>query len=419
VASWRVLKSAGNVTSIRRHQAVSQGMAIAVVVLIAIAGFAGYFVGAKGSPGPSQQIETTTVSATVSAVKVATNTVTSSITVAGTSYRTSLTTENNSISNLVVSKINLPQYPLNLAVNSRADLVYVTDWYVNTTLFVINGTTNKVVTSIPLNLTAAYDPVVDSVTGNVYIGNLVINGTTDKVSARISRNMTFVAVDDSNNLVYAKFNGNAQNGVSEIFELNGPDDAVLRSQNYSGFLFGDMRVNLETHTLYTTACINSYCTPEYIVAINGSTLGIEAWIPVSYPVITLTVDSLSNMIYATALQNSLLVINGSDDKLSATIPITPFANELFGLAADPEDGLIMVTGSPICTGFSGCDVNTLYVLSSLNYGLFTSFQSNGTLSGPVFTTFNPANNETYLSFEYSSYVLAIKVPHYGITTLFP
>jgi hypothetical protein len=411
----------GNFTSIRRCRAISQSIAIAVVILVAIAGLAGYFVGVRGSSAGSnpQQIETTTVSATVSAVKVATNTVTSSITVAGTSYATSLTTENNSVSNLVISKIDLPHYPLNIAVNSKADLIYVTDWYVNTSLFVINGTTNKIVTSIPLNLTTAFDPVVDSVTGNIYIGNLVINGTTDKISAQISRNLTFVAVDDSNNLVYARLNRNVQIGVSEIFELNGPDDAVLRSQNYSGFLFGDMRINLDTHTLYTTACITSLCTPEFIVAINGSTLGIEAQIPVSSSVITVTVNSLSNMVYATALQNSLLVINGSDNKLAATIPITPFANELFGLAADPAADLIMVTGAPICTGFSGCDVNTLYVLSSLNYGLFTSFQSNGTLSGPVFASFNPANNETYLSFEYSSHVLAIKVPHYGITTLFP
>jgi hypothetical protein len=421
VISLHPLSNTGRVPSIRGQRAISQGIAIIAVILIVIAGLGGFFVGVKsgGSVSGQPQIETTTVNSTISAVRLVTSTVTSSITVAGTSYEINLKTENNSITNLVVSKIDLPQYPLSMAVNSKADLVYVTDWYVNTTLFVINGSTNKIVASIPLNSTLPYDPIVNSVTGNVYIGNLVINGSTNKVIARISKNMTFVAVDQSNDLVYAKLTENLQNGNAEIFELNGPDNVVLQSLTYTGLVFGDVRINTGTHTLYTAACNYYYCNPEFILAINGSTLAIESQIPVPDRVITLYVNTLTNMIYATALQNSLLVINGSDNQLSATIPITPFANELFGLSADPESYLIMVTGAPICTGFSGCDINTLYVMSSLNYGLFSSFQTNGTLSGPVLVAFNPANNETYLSFEYSSYVLAIKVPDYQITVVGP
>src|SRR5580704_4339179 len=163
VISQRSLSNTGKVPSIRGQRAISQGIAIFAVILIVIAGVGGFFVGVKSGSSLSnqRQIETTTVDSTISAVRLATSTITSSITVAGTSYEINLKTENNSITNLVVSKINLPQYPLSMAVNSKADLVYVTDWYVNTTLFVINGTTNKIVASIPLNTTLPFGPIVN------------------------------------------------------------------------------------------------------------------------------------------------------------------------------------------------------------------------------------------------------------------
>ena len=66
-------------------------------------------------------------------------------------------------------------------------------------------------------MTSVYEPIVNSVTGNIYIGNLVINGSTDKVVGRsIGNNMTFVAVDESNNLVYAKKIGISNGDVGDF-----------------------------------------------------------------------------------------------------------------------------------------------------------------------------------------------------------
>ena len=392
-----------------------------IVAVVLVTALGGYIIGARNSQVSSPEVTTATSLTTVSVVQVSTKVVTQSVTIAGTSIKTGITTVNNSITNFVTSKIELPKYPLEIAVNPKNNLVYVVDWYVNSSLFVINGTTNKIITSIPLNFSSAYKPIVNPVTGNVYIGNLALNGTTNTVITDLPRNMTFVGVDESDNLAYAASNRFAVTNATTLFELNGPDNSILRSMKYPGYLLGgELVVNPDTHTIYSAACFAiPSCPPNAIVAINDSTLQVFATISVSAPVISLSVDRETNMIYATALQNSLIVINGSSNKETETIPITPFANELYGLAVDPENQLIFATGAPICTGFSGCNVNSLYVISAINYGLFVTLQTNGTLSGPVYIAFNPANNETYLSFEYSNYVLAVKVPHYGITVIFP
>jgi YVTN family beta-propeller protein len=394
---------------------------VLLVAIILVTALGGYLIGARNSRVPTPNLTTTTSITTISAVQVSTKVVTQSVTVAGTSFKTGVTTVNNSISNFVASKIALPKYPLEIAINPKNNLVYVVDWYVNSSLYVINGSTNKIIATVPLNFTSAYKPIVNPVTSNVYVGNLVLNGSTNAVVSEIPRNMTFVGVDESDNLVYAASNRFAVSNATTLFEINGPDNSVLTAMKYSGYLLGEaMVVNPDTHTIYSVACLAiPSCPPDNIVAINDSTLQIFANIPVESPVISLSLDRAANMIYATALQNLLIVINGSSNKEAQTIPVTPFANELYGLAVDSADQLIFATGAPICTGFSGCDVNSLYVISAVNYGLFVTLQTNGTLSGPVYLAFNPANNETYMSFEYSSYVLAVKVPHYGITVIFP
>jgi hypothetical protein len=403
-----------------KPRGISQTVGVLLIAIILVTALGGYLIGVRNAQPQSPNLTTTTSISTVSAVQVSTKVVTQSVTVAGTSFKTDITSLNNSISNFVESKIPLPKYPLEIVVNQKNNLVYVVDWYINTTLYVINGSSNKVVTAIPLNFTSAYKPIVNQVTGNIYIGNVVINGTSNSIESRIPRNMTFVGVDESDNLAYAVSNRLAEtpNGTL-LYELNGPDNSILRSQLYPGFISGSGTViNPDTHTIYSLACFSTpRCPPEYIVAINDSTLGIKAEISVPTPIISLNLDQGSNMIYATALQNLLVAINGSDNMVVTSIPVTPFANQLYGLAIDSGDQLIFATGAPICTGFSGCDVNSLYVMSSINYGLFVTLQTNGTLSGPVYVAYNPANNETYLSFEYSSYVLAVKVPHYQITVI--
>jgi hypothetical protein len=404
-----------------KFRGISQAVGVFLIAIVLVTALAGYFIGARNNQTHPANVLTTTSITTVSAVQVSTKVITQSVTVQGTSFKTGVTTLNNSISNFVASKIALPKYPLELAVNQKTNLVYVIDWYVNSSLYVINGTSNKIVAAIPLNFTSAYKPIVNSVTGNVYIGNLILNGTTSTIETQLPQNMTFVGVDESDNLVYASTNRFAETNATTLFELNGPDNSVLRSQRYPGYLSGGtMVVNPDTHTIYSVACLEDpACPPTTVVAINDSTLAIKASISVPSPVITLSLDRETNTVFATALQNLLVVINGSADKVTATIPVTPFANELYGLAVDPANQLVFATGAPICTGFSGCDVNSLYVISATNYGLFVTLQNNGTLSGPVYVAFNPANNETYMSFEYSSYVLAVKIPRFGITVIYP
>ncbi len=79
---------------------------------------------------------------------------------------------------------------------------------------------------------------------------------------------------------------------------------------------------------------------------------------------------------------------------------------------------IFLMGVPNCDDLTGCHLTTLYVLSSTNYGLFTTFVTSANGGGSQLSMqFDPANNETYIAF--GNYVLAVKVPAYHITYLLP
>ena len=81
---------------------------------------------------------------------------------------------------------------------------------------------------------------------------------------------------------------------------------------------------------------------------------------------------------------------------------------------------LFITGSPNCQDIlPDCGVGTLYVISTQNYGLLAFFSTGNSGSEPIYLAFNPANNETYMSFSYSDYVLAVKVPQYQISILVP
>jgi len=394
-----------------------------LVLITLVASTVGYLIGGsypinRVTQGQSQ-ISYSTLTSTVTAIQVATQTVTSPVTVYGTSYKTSLTIENNSLSNLVVGKIQLPPYPMGIAADPITNKIFVVDWYQNTTLFVINGTADSIIAKIPLNTTVYSDPIVNPITGNVYVDNFVINGTTNRVSGKINSNITFSGVDESNNIVYGRLN--VPTHVSnELYKINGSNNQIIDQQNYSAIFLGNMKVNPDTHMIYVPGCFYSTrCTSDAVIAINDTTLRIQQGIPVTNAILTLEIDRQSNLVYATVLENSLVVINGSDNQILRTIPITPFTNEMFGLAVDNSANLILVSGSPACVGFSYCGLSTLYLLSGTNYGLITTFVNNQSFVEHTTLSFDPSINETFISFEYSGFVLALKIPNYQIAAAPP
>ena len=414
------------------HSSISQTLAVVVIVLIVVSGLVGYLLGGVSLLGSSTATTSSSTignsqSTTITQFQLVTSTIylsRSTTTVTSTSYQytTTLTTDqSNSLSDIEVANITTGEFPQQIAVNPVTNTVYATFWNGSTYLAVIDGSTNKIVTTLS-NVSNSF-PIVDSSTNRIYIGNQIIDGATNKILGSINSNLTFVALDQNDDILYAdrQVALNGLNGTTILYEINGTTDSVIASQNFTGAMLGGFVFDEELRMLYAVECTNSFaCSPSFVVAINGTDLSLDSKLQLNTIFFATTIDQETNTIYVTGLQDSLFVINGTNDELIATIPVMAYADEFQGIAVDPQAQEIFITGSPYCNnGFEECNSNVLYVLSSVNYGIFATFVSNSTESGPIYLQFNPANNETYMAFGFSNSILAVKVPVYWTGMLVP
>lgn len=382
-----------------------------MVVLILVCSFAGYEIGfnQKGQP--------ITSATTVTQYETAAST-----TITATQYQTNIVSENASLSNLMMSNLTFGGFPDSIGINSRTNLVYVEYSFNTTNLAVINGSTNTLITSIPLGKATQATPIINPDTNAVYIGNAIINGTSNKVSQYFNQSMTFVGFNPNLNEVYAmNITSSGHNGTTTIYALNGENNNIVDSVSFAGVPeAGDnpIAMNEQTGILYLSVCTNE-CgfLEQYIVGVGATSSGLRvvSQIPINKLVFNIAANPATNMIYVTAVQNLLIAINGTTNQVVDEIPITAYANELRGISVDPLSNEIFLAGSPDCQGFSGCGVNSLYVISGANYGTFATFVS----SSPFILQFDSANNQTYVLYYFSSFVASVKIPQYVPTILLP
>ena len=321
------------------------------------------------------------------------------------------------------------QFPERIGVNPVTDTVYVPYYNGNSSsIAVVNGETNRVIDTIPnLQISDTYF-FVNSKTNMLYIGNIVINGSSNTVSSSFNSSLTFVALDESANLLFAVSENILPNSPlsSQLYEINGTTNQIITSEilvgqvQTGGGAVGEVALINVTHTIYLSVCTTGFaCLPAYVYAINEYSLSIEAQIPISgFGVFAITVDQSTNTVFLTATQNLLIVINGTTDQIVDSIPISAYSNSIRTMEIDPYLQELFLIGSPNCqAGLPDCGVDTLYVISLRSYGLLALFSAGNSTGGgePIYLAFNPANNETYMSFSFSDYVLAVKVPYYQVT----
>ncbi len=426
------------VMKLKNGLAISQTATIIVLVLI-IAGVSvgfgsGYVEGQQGkttittTTSQYEESQQTIISFQTATTTVSNSTTISeylgaaSTTVTSTLFQTNVVSENDSLSNLVVANVTVDGFPDSIGINTNTDVVYVEYSFNTTNLAVINGSTDSLITSIPLGSATQATPIVNPDTNTVYIGNVIINGSTNEVSQYYNQSLTFVAADPSSNVVYAmNTTGYATNSTTTIFEVNGSNNKIVSSVSFEGEpAAGDnpIAMNEQTGILYLAVCTNECGFLEHSIIGIGQTssgLTILSQIALDQLVFNIAVDPSTNMIFVTALQNLLIAINGTTDQIVDEIPITAYANELRGITVDPTGNEIFLAGGPDCQSFSGCGANTLYVVSEGNYGIFAMFTS----PNPFILQFDPANNQTYAVFYFSDFVAALRIPHYNETFLLP
>jgi len=158
----------------------------------------------------------------------------------------------------VVATIPLGQSPSSIAVNSQTNIVYATTQF-PTTLKVVDGATNSLTLTIPLN--SIFLPpsgiAVNSTTNRIYVddfvhGVVVLDGATNAFVAPIFLpiGVVKIAVNPVTSMIYA---GNREEHTITVIDgnRNSPtENSVLAVIPVPAYLGGDFAVNPVTNRLY-------------------------------------------------------------------------------------------------------------------------------------------------------------------------
>jgi YVTN family beta-propeller protein len=228
--------------------------------------------------------------------RIAVNPLTNMIYVVTNSVVTNSVVVVNGTSFTVAANISLGESPVEVAVNTATNLVYVTSPGPN--VWVINGSTNMVITSIPLTsgVQSSGGLAVDPVTNTVYVadcasGNVsVISGSDNQVVSRIKVGNcpNGVSVNPYTGRVYvADYNLND----SSVSVIDASTNAVVGAIHAGGSPYG-IAVDTATDLVYLT-----YLSPASVVVVDGATNAVKAKVQLGGTPFEVAVNPVTDLIY--------------------------------------------------------------------------------------------------------------------------
>ena len=221
----------------------------------------------------------------------------------------------NGTTDTITTSVNVGTMPTGVAVDSRTDTIYTANTVTNN-VSVIDGATNTVTANIPVG-TNPVQVAVDSLTDTIYVTNSgsdnlsVIDGTTNTVVATIPLGSQpgMLVVDPATDRIYVA-NSISQN-VSVIDLLtNKVIESITVSQIVSLELMG-IAMNYATDTIYVaTDPLDSTGVPGQAIEINGRTNTVVAFTTVGYHPRALALDPTTDTLYSANFDgNDISVVN--------------------------------------------------------------------------------------------------------------
>jgi YVTN family beta-propeller protein len=254
--------------------------------------------------------------------------------------------------NPIFSAIGVGLKPGAIAVNSAMDKVYVSNGG-SSSVSVIDGSSDRVVVTIPTG-NDTFGIAANPNTSKVYVANSGAISVIDSSSNTVIKSIkgvgtlpSFVAINPQTNKVYVT----GEDIPAKMYVIDGQTDNVTGSIALGGR--GAVAVNQNTNTIYAFNGVNAQGQPV-ISAIDGNSKSITANITlpgqsVGFPI---AVDEKANRIYvADTAHNSAYIIDGSTNKVVATVPISGIAsviaaNSIAGKAyAANSTGVVGIDGS--------------------------------------------------------------------------
>jgi YVTN family beta-propeller protein len=212
-----------------------------------------------------------------------------------------------------------------LAVNPNTNTLYIAD-YISNSIYVMNGTTNKVVSQIPIDSPTSIS--VNPNTNKVYaVGSnffSVIDGTTNKVvyQAVIGRSLSSVSVNPNTNTLYI-----ADSRSNATYAMNGTTNKIL-SRIPVGLTPSSVSVNTN-NSLVNVANTKS----NSISVIDGTTNEVVSTMSVGIGPSFLAVNPNTNTVYLASFNHPPIV----GDQVVTTSMDKPLTIIIKAVDQDPDD----------------------------------------------------------------------------------
>ncbi|MFL6210140.1 MAG: hypothetical protein ACJ74W_14895 [Pyrinomonadaceae bacterium] len=291
----------------------------------------------------------------------------------------------------VITTIPVGTNPFAPAVNTTTNKIYVANAG-SSSVSVINGATNTVITTITGVGNQPTDVAVNSVTNKVYVaaqtGVTVIDGATDTVAKTLPLGFTFrLAVNPVTNRVYVSTDG----GGSAVIVLDGATDTVITAVPLNSSY--QPAVNTVTNKIYVVDAGN------FVHVIDGATNTVVKSVFVGLSPQKVAVNSLLNRIYVANYQSSdVTVIDGATDTVVTTVPVS---NHPYGIAVDPATSKILVASQN-----NSATVDSADIISGATNSVIATF---AVADQPDGAAINPLTHRGYITHELNGLVTVVAI----------
>jgi len=292
----------------------------------------------------------------------------------------------------MTSTISLGKYVAgSVAVNPQTNMIYVVN-PVNNTVSVIDGSSDSVVSTIPV-LAGPSGIAVNPITNKIYVshpsvGNVsVIDGATNSVMDTLSvpGTPTCIATNPGINMIYV-----LQSSNKNVAIIDGLSNKIVQNipyrSGYSVYTYC-LEVNPSTDKFYVTWATNPNThMDDYVDVIDGSTydsLNVHTGIAV-FSTSDYGIDKKSNMIYVLngPSYDNFITINGTSNSVVGTMRVQDNSN---GMDVNPYTHSVYLANR---------DNNTIYVING------TSSTISNTIAvgkSPVDVAVNPNTDKIYVA----------------------
>ena len=208
---------------------------------------------------------------------------------------------------------------LQIAVNPNTNKIYaLTQTDNGGVLVVIDGSTNSIVTKIPVSAYNVQGVAVNPNTNKIYVGDIVlhvvyvIDGATNNIvtSIPVTNDPVDIAVNPVTNKIYAAIDHDT---VVDV--IDGSTNTVINyisTEDHSQ----NVAVNPNTNRIYVTAAGTAYQNPNLYV-VDGSTDNVIDVIPKLFSQ-EMGINPNTNRVYV-PYNNTISIIDGSINSLTGTI----------------------------------------------------------------------------------------------------